>query len=116
MDFNSFCQIELYLDKRILDWRFYILGWAGGRGQKAEGRGQEAEGAGEKVKGKRNKFNLSPFPRLVSLPVLSFVVGEASRREGSNHTPFPFPIPYAQTQELKSDLKVYTTELLLKDS
>ncbi|MFN6564679.1 MAG: hypothetical protein RMY28_033460 [Nostoc sp. ChiSLP01] len=86
MDFNSFCQIELYLDKRILDWRFYILGWAGGAG-----------GAGEKVKGKRNKFNLSPFPL----------------------TPFPFPmpcLPNAQTQELKSDLKVYTTELLLKDS
>ncbi|WP_445637695.1 hypothetical protein [Nostoc sp. DSM 114161] len=34
MDFNSFCQIELYLDKRILDWRFYILGigQAGGVG------------------------------------------------------------------------------------
>ncbi|WP_180269656.1 hypothetical protein, partial [Nostoc linckia] len=63
-----------------------------------------------KVKGKRNQFNLYPLPRLVSLPVLSFVVGvgvgvgvgeasrreasrrEASRREGSNHTPFPFPL------------------------
>ncbi|BAY79689.1 hypothetical protein NIES25_61740 (plasmid) [Nostoc linckia NIES-25] len=35
-------------------------------------------------KGKRNKFNLSPFPRLVSL---------------SNHTPFPIPIPYNKTRQ-----------------
>jgi hypothetical protein len=35
MDFNSFSQIELYLEKRILDWRFYILGhgaWGMGHG------------------------------------------------------------------------------------
>jgi hypothetical protein len=25
MDFNSFYQIELYLGRRVLDWRFYIL-------------------------------------------------------------------------------------------
>ncbi len=73
-----------------------------------------------KVKGKRNQFNLYPLPRLVSLPVLSFVVGvgvgeasrreasrrEASRREGSNHTPFPFPLspfpmPHAQCPNIK---------------
>jgi hypothetical protein len=42
MDFNSFYQIELYLDRRILAGRFYILGsrveeW-GSRG--AEGQGE----------------------------------------------------------------------------
>jgi hypothetical protein len=25
MDFNSFYQIDLYLGRRVLDWRFYIL-------------------------------------------------------------------------------------------
>jgi hypothetical protein len=40
--------------------------------------GGKVKGERLKGKGKKNKFNLSPFPRLVSL---------------SNHTPFPFPIP-----------------------
>ncbi|PHJ58085.1 hypothetical protein VF14_21040 [Nostoc linckia z18] len=44
MDFNSFCQIELYLDKRILDWRFYILVWAKGKGERAKGKGERAKG------------------------------------------------------------------------
>lgn len=44
MDFNSFCQIELYLDKRILDWRFYILGWALGIGHGPWGIGFSGRG------------------------------------------------------------------------
>ncbi|MEH2411213.1 hypothetical protein [Nostoc sp.] len=39
MDFNSFCQIELYLGGGVLDWRFFILvgHWALGIGHGAWG-------------------------------------------------------------------------------
>jgi hypothetical protein len=60
MDFNSFCQIELYLDKRILDWRFYILVWALGIGHGAKGKGQRAKGKGQRGK---ERSLLLPFSK-----------------------------------------------------
>jgi len=72
MDFNSFCQIELYLDKRILDWRFYILVWAKGKGQRAKGKGQRAKGKGQRAKGKgqrgKERSLLLPFSKALPSP------------------------------------------------
>ncbi len=70
-----------------------------GKGERGKGKGKREKGKGERGKGKGFKYIQIPLPRLVSLPVLSFVVGvgvgeasrreasrrEASRREGSNH-------------------------------
>jgi hypothetical protein len=48
MDFNSFYQIELYLGRRVLDWRFYILigNWELGIGNWALGIGEMREQGG----------------------------------------------------------------------
>ncbi|MEH2319980.1 hypothetical protein [Nostoc sp.] len=49
MDFNSFCQIELYLGGRVLDWRFFILVGHGalGMGHWALGIGHWALGTND---------------------------------------------------------------------